>query len=177
MCEEFAIVIKILHIVARNGILVNGISIELKLWWPWEIDPVLFLLYFVYNYNLWRICVTYLPIDVVASFKTNTCMRLCAFKTVVNNRQKGPAINFMMTSSNRNIFRVTGPLWGNAPVNVNCPHKAQWRWLLMLSVIFIWTNGWPNHQDAGDLRRHRVHYNIVLMTIYNHIKHRYNKNV
>ena len=30
----------------------------------------------------------------------------------------------MMTSSNGNIFRVTGPLCGNSPVPVNSPHKG-----------------------------------------------------
>ena len=39
----------------------------------------------------------------------------------------------MMTSSNGNIFRVTGSLYGNSPVN--SPHKCQWRGAL----IFLWT--------------------------------------
>ena len=33
----------------------------------------------------------------------------------------------MMTSSNGNIFRVTGLCAGNSPVPVNSPHKGQWR--------------------------------------------------
>ena len=33
----------------------------------------------------------------------------------------------MMTSSNGNIFRITGPLWENLPFTVNSPHKGQWR--------------------------------------------------
>ena len=32
----------------------------------------------------------------------------------------------MMTSSNGNIFRVTGPLWGNHRSQVDSPHKGQW---------------------------------------------------
>ena len=36
----------------------------------------------------------------------------------------------MMTSSNRDTSRVTGPLWGE-----NSPHKAQWRGALMFSLI------------------------------------------
>ena len=43
---------------------------------------------------------------------------------------------FMMTSSNGNIFRVTGPLWG-----VFTGHKGQWHGALMLSLICAWTNG------------------------------------
>ena len=47
---------------------------------------------------------------------------------------------------------------------VNSPHKGQWRGTLMFSLICIWTNGWVNNQDAGDLRRHRAHYDISVMS-------------
>ena len=53
------------------------------------------------------------------------------------------------------IFRVTGP--------VNSPHKGQWREALVLSLISAWTNGLVNHRDAGDLRRHRAHYDNTVM--------------
>ena len=36
---------------------------------------------------------------------------------------------------------------------VNYPHKGQWRWALMLSLICAWINGWVNKREAGDLRR------------------------
>ena len=47
--------------------------------------------------------------------------------------------------------------------SVNSPHKGQWHRALMFSLICVWTNGWANHRDAGDLRRHRVHYDVNLM--------------
>ena len=53
-----------------------------------------------------------------------------------------------MTSSNGNIFRVTGPLWGEST-----GHKGQWREALMFSLICAWTNG-LNNLDAGNLRPH-----------------------
>ena len=28
---------------------------------------------------------------------------------------------------------------------------------------FLWTNGWVNNQDAGDLRRHRAYYDVTVM--------------
>ena len=37
----------------------------------------------------------------------------------------------MMTSSNGNIFRVTGPSWIQL-LPVNSPHKGQWRVALMI---------------------------------------------
>ena len=63
----------------------------------------------------------------------------------------------MITSSNGSIFRVTGPLCGEFP------YKGQWRGALMLSLICARTNGWVNNREAGDLRRHRAHYDITLM--------------
>ena len=60
----------------------------------------------------------------------------------------------MMTSSNWNIFRVTGPLLG---------HKGQWRGTLLFSLICAWTNVSSNNRDAGDLVRHRTHYDVTVM--------------
>ena len=69
----------------------------------------------------------------------------------------------MMTSSNGNIFRVTGPLCGNSPVPVSSPHKVQWRGALMFSLICVWINDWVNNREAGDLRCHRGHYDVNVM--------------
>ena len=46
---------------------------------------------------------------------------------------------------------------------VNSPHKGQWRGALMFSLICVWINGWVNSREAGDLRRHRVHYDVIVM--------------
>ena len=40
----------------------------------------------------------------------------------------------------------------------------------MLSLICNWTNVSANNQDAGDLRRHRAHYDITVMRISSVIK-------
>ena len=51
-------------------------------------------------------------------------------------------------------------MWGIPPVNSQ--HKAShveiW--------YFLWYNGWVNNRDAGDLRRHRDHYDVTVMFIY-----------
>ena len=49
----------------------------------------------------------------------------------------------------------------NSPVN--SPHKGQWRGALMLSLICACISGWVNNREAGDLRRHRVHYDVTVM--------------
>ena len=47
--------------------------------------------------------------------------------------------------------------------SVNSPQKGQWHGALMFVFICAWTNGWVNNHDAGDLRRHRVHYDVTIM--------------
>ena len=52
---------------------------------------------------------------------------------------------------------------GNSSVNGEFSHKGQWRGALLFSLICAWINGWVNNRDAGDLRRHRAHYNVTVM--------------
>ena len=54
---------------------------------------------------------------------------------------------------------------GNSPVPANSPHKGQWRWALMFSLICTWINDWVNNREAGDLRRHRGHYDVNVMSL------------
>ena len=70
-----------------------------------------------------------------------------------------------MTSSNRNIFRVTGPLCGEFNGHLWFPFtKAmQWRETLMFSLICARTSGSVNNRNAGDLRRHRANYDVTVM--------------
>ena len=52
---------------------------------------------------------------------------------------------------------------GNSPVPVNSPHKGQWRGALMFSLICASINDWVNNHAAGDLRRHRGHFDVNVM--------------
>ena len=69
-------------------------------------------------------------------------------------------LQVMMTSSNGNIFRATGPMYRSP---VNSPHKGQWHEALIFFSSAPWINGWINNREAGDLRRHRAHYYVVVM--------------
>ena len=64
----------------------------------------------------------------------------------------------MMTSSNGNIFRVTGPL---------CGEFTGHRWISHTEVSDeeLWWYLWSvnNIEAAGDLRRHRAHYDVTVM--------------
>ena len=42
-------------------------------------------------------------------------------------------------------------------------HKGQWRGALMFSLICVWIYGWVNNREAGNLRRHRGHHNVIVM--------------
>ena len=73
-------------------------------------------------------------------------------------------VAFMMASSNGNIFRVTGPL---------CGEFTGYRWIPRTKAsgaehwCFLWSapwiNRWVNNREAGDLRRHRAHYDVIVM--------------
>ena len=49
---------------------------------------------------------------------------------------------------------------------VNSPHKGQWRGALMFSLICARINGWVNNSEAGDLKRHRAHYDVSVMPMH-----------
>ena len=48
---------------------------------------------------------------------------------------------------------------------VNSPHKDQWCRALMFSLIWAWINGWVNNREAGDLRRHCAHYDVIVIVL------------
>ena len=48
---------------------------------------------------------------------------------------------------------------------VMSPHKDQWRGVLIFSLICAWINNWVNNREAGDLRRHRAHYDVTVVII------------
>ena len=56
---------------------------------------------------------------------------------------------------------------------VNSPHKGQWRGALMFSLICAWIDGWVNNHEAGDLKRHRAHYDVTVMLYGVNVRPRY----
>ena len=51
---------------------------------------------------------------------------------------------------------------GNPRSPVNSPHKGQWRGALKFLLICAWISTWVNNREAGDLKRHRAHYNFIV---------------
>ena len=69
-----------------------------------------------------------------------------------------------MTSSNGNIFRATGHLCGEFTGPRWISHaKASDAELWCFLSICVWINGWVNNRKAGDLRRYRVHCDVIVM--------------
>ena len=71
----------------------------------------------------------------------------------------------MMTSSNGNVFRVTGPLCGEFTGDRWIPHTRASDaelWCFLWSAS--WINGWVNNREAGDLRRQCPQYDVIVMT-------------
>ena len=66
----------------------------------------------------------------------------------------------IVTSSNGSIFCVTGPLCGDSPATGEFHTQRP----VTFSLICAWINGWVNNREAGDLRRHRAHYDVIVMT-------------
>ena len=65
----------------------------------------------------------------------------------------------------KNFPRYWPFVWGIHRSPVNSPHKGQWRGALMFTLICDRINGWVNNGEAGDLRRNRAHYDVIVMCI------------
>ena len=57
-------------------------------------------------------------------------------------------------------------VWITHRSTVNSPHKGQWRGSLMFTLICARINGWVNNREAGDLRCHHAHYDVIVTLIY-----------
>ena len=73
---------------------------------------------------------------------------------------------YMMTSSNGNIFRVTGPLCGEFTGHRWIPRtKASDVEPLCFLWSAPWISSWVHNCEAGDLRRQRPHYDVIVMAL------------
>ena len=70
-----------------------------------------------------------------------------------------------MTSSNGNVFRVTGLLCGEFTGHRWIPlTKGRDAELWCYLWFALWINGWVNNRETDDLRRHRAHYDVIVMS-------------
>ena len=78
---------------------------------------------------------------------------------------KNPRV--LMTSSNENVFRVAGPLCGHRWIPLTKASDAE-LWCSLWSAP--WINGCVNNGEAGDLRRHRAEYDVIVMISAKHFR-------
>ena len=85
---------------------------------------------------------------------------------------KGPKYFHALTSPHDDVIK-----WKHSPrywpfvrgihrSPVNSPHKDQWRGASMFPLICAWINGCVYNGGAGNLRRHRTHYNVTAMMLF-----------
>ena len=53
--------------------------------------------------------------------------------------------------------------WGIHRSPINSPYKGQWRGTLMFSLICARINCWVHSREAGDLRHHHTHYDVIVV--------------
>ena len=89
----------------------------------------------------------------------NTVLQICS-KRCIHTKF---AVDMMM-SSNRNISALLAFLCGEFTSHRWIPlTKASDAALWMCCLICAWTNGWIKNRNAGDLRRHRAHYDVIVI--------------
>ena len=74
----------------------------------------------------------------------------------------------MMTSSNGNIFRVTGPLCGEFTGQRWIPRTKASDAELWFFLSAPWLSGWINNHEAGDMRHNRAHYDVIVWFMVQH---------
>ena len=115
------------------------------------------------------------------SDQNNSDMRRWAFLCSYNRRDNNPIIKHHHPQYTP-LKKVQYPWWrhqmetfprywpfvqGIHRSPVNSPHKGQWRGALGFSLICAWIDGWVNNREGGDLRRHRSHYDVIVMPYHN----------
>ena len=102
----------------------------------------------------WYLWVTYTYVGTVS----NSCMSVLI---MVCSRTQG-AIKW--THDNIINWKHFSRYWPFVqeihPSPVNFPHKGQWRGASMFSLC-LHKHGWVNNLEAGDLRHHRAHYDVI----------------
>ena len=150
---------------------------DIHLWSAWQTNAQATILNNIYeNCSFKMIATSYrgaMSTSVVRFseilIKIQRCLRRYSIRSSVDCRHFLPLPmcqnnKRMMTSSNGNIFRVTGPLCGEFTGHRWIPlTKASDAELLMFSLIRTRINDWVNNRKAGNLRCHRAHYDVTVM--------------
>ena len=64
----------------------------------------------------------------------------------------------------KHFLRYWSFVWGIHRSPVNSPNKGQWRGAMMFSSICAWINGWVHNREADDLKHHRAHWDVIVIS-------------
>ena len=112
-----------------------------------------------------------------------TMLTYCQMHREEQNLNQNTTISFktnavLMASSEKVTIMIKLPWCANTDDDVikwkhftrNCPfmrgiHRSPmtWRRALMFSLICVWINDWVNNRKAGDLKRYRAHFDVIVM--------------
>ena len=117
----------------------------------------------------WRLCVQ----KPWSNSKPCSCTALDAKSKEINKAYVGIHVSILNFSHGHDDVIK----WKHFPRNcpfvrgvhrspVKSPHKGQWRGALVFSLICVWINDWVNNREAGDLRRYRAHYYVIVMELW-----------
>ena len=129
------------------------------------------------------------PVGIQYNWQTNFMRALTADEDMKDQKQVSTTGTGIYTLQiMRDVITCFSPSWwrhqmetfsallaicaGNSPVAGEFPYKGQWRGALMFSLICARINGWANTREAGDLRRHRAHYDVTVMPWYLLLAHK-----
>ena len=84
---------------------------------------------------------------------------------MIKTNQRSAHAGFLWWRHQMKIFSALPALCAeNSPVAGEFLSQSQWRGALMFYLICgVWTHGWVNNWDAGDLRCHGAHYDVNVM--------------
>ena len=102
--------------------------------------------------------------SVILSFHWN-CIHFCKYSASAINTVK--LIRVYDVIKWKHFPRYWPFCAGNLPVTGEFPSRrpvTPKRW----GFLCTWTNGWKNNRDAGDLRHHRAHYDVIVMVAFPH---------
>ena len=145
-------------------------------WIAFPCHDVISIKQIVKSITIWN-CIrkqTFLHIETAQILKThlqerqnmlNLCRKYCVYQRHCQARNQGFSRNHDDVIKWKHFLHYWPFVRGIHRSPVNSPHKGQWRGALMFSLISVWIDGWVTNDEAGDLRRHRAHYDVIVMEI------------
>ena len=123
----------------------------------------------VMNKQYFRFCFMVTPGSFIKSKHTHKS-RVSDLNALINPTLRHSGAIFISAQCHKDIIK-----WKHFPrywpfvrgihrPPVNSPHKGQWRRALMFPLICAWINVWAKNREAGVLRRHRAHYDVIVIS-------------